>query len=291
MGRPKWARTMDNEVGIFEARPNKAQLKVLREWLDSMPIMADRKANFRSFGRDFSDGTIAARIIKFYLPRLIEVHNYPAAHSHHGKVSNWSVLNRKVLSRHLDLTLPSNVIEDLVSGKEETINGFLINLNKAIIKQLASDEKIILDEPYVQRAAQLIEIPNNEKVINNESNTSNAKYTQLDEKEDKEIIDEFKAMSNNEIIEEAEKLLKPFDGYPYCRIEPGTPLSELNLAFMENDAVRILMEKEAALATSLDVMRNLSQQLRILLNIQEKKSDILKKLRLDDIKAKLRHAE
>ena len=60
---------------------------------------------------------------------------------------------------------------------------------------------------------------------------------------------------------------------------------------MENDAVRILMEKEAALATSLDVMRNLSQQLRILLNIQEKKSDILKKLRLDDIKAKLRHAE
>ena len=177
-----------------------------------MPIMADRKANFRSFGRDFSDGTIAARIIKFYLPRLIEVHNYPAAHSHHGKVSNWSVLNRKVLSRHLDLTLPSNVIEDLVSGKEETINGFLINLNKAIIKQLASDEKIILDEPYVQRAAQLIEIPNNEKVINNESNTSNAKYTQLDEKEDKEIIDEFKAMSNNEIIEEAEKLLKPFDG-------------------------------------------------------------------------------
>ena len=100
----------------------------------------------------------------------------------------------------------------MVSGKEETINGFLINLNKAIIKQLASDEKIILDEPYVQRAAQLIEIPNNEKVINNESNTSNAKYTQLDEKDDKDIIEEFKAMSNNEIIEEAERLLKPFDG-------------------------------------------------------------------------------
>ena len=189
---------------------------MLREWLDSMPIFGDRKANFRSFGRDFSDGTIAARIIKFYLPRLIEVHNYPAAHSHHGKVSNWSVLNRKVLSRHLELTLPSNIIEDLVSGKEETINGFLINLNKAIIKQLASDEKIILDEPYVQRAAQLIEIPNNEKVINNESNTSNqVKYTQLDEKDDKDIIEEFKAMSNNEIIEEAERLLKPFDGLAF----------------------------------------------------------------------------
>ena len=67
-------------------------------------------------------------------------------------------------------------------------------------------------------------------------------------------------------------------GYPYCRIEPGTPLSELNLAFMENDGIRILMEKEAALATSLDVMRNLSQQLRILLNIQAKKEDVLKKI-------------
>ena len=64
-------------------------------------------------------------------------------------------------------------------------------------------------------------------------------------------------------------------------------MSELNLAFMENDGIRILMEKEAALATSLDVMRNLSQQLRILLNIQAKKEDVLKKIRLDEIKKKL----
>lgn len=56
---------------------------------------------------------------------------------------------------------------------------------------------------------------------------------------------------------------------------------------MENDGIRILMEKEAALATSLDVMRNLSQQLRILLNIQAKKEDVLKKIRLDEIKKKL----
>ena len=47
------------------------------------------------------------------------------------------------------MPIPSNIIEDLVNGKEDVINGFLINLNKAIIKQLAHDEKVILDEARV----------------------------------------------------------------------------------------------------------------------------------------------
>lgn len=47
------------------------------------------------------------------------------------------------------MPIPSNIIEDLVSGKEDVINGFLINLNKAIIRQLAHDEKVILDEARV----------------------------------------------------------------------------------------------------------------------------------------------
>ena len=66
-------------------------------------------------------------------------------------------------------------------------------------------------KPYVQRIAQLVEIPNADKVINNESNTSNT-YPILEDKDDNDIIEEFKRMNNDEIIQEAEKLLKPFEG-------------------------------------------------------------------------------
>ena len=47
---------------------------------------------------------------------------------------------------------------------------------------------------------------------------------------------------------------KPFSGFPYCTIDAGIPLSHLNLAFMETDNIKILMEKEAALAASLEGM-------------------------------------
>ena len=48
-------------------------------------------------------------------------------------------------------------------------------------------------------------------MINNESNTSNA-YPILEDKDDKDIIEEFQRMDNEELILEAEKLLKPFEG-------------------------------------------------------------------------------
>ena len=48
-------------------------------------------------------------------------------------------------------------------------------------------------------------------MINNESNTSNA-YPILEDKDDKDIIEEFQRMDNEDLIQEAEKLLKPFEG-------------------------------------------------------------------------------
>ena len=121
----------------------------------------------------------------------------------------------------------------------------------------------------------------------------------MEEKEDNQIIQEFKQMTSEQIIQEAEKMLKPFQGksrlksftyssvlhdfdqnldFPYCKIKPGRPLSELNLAFMENDSVRILMEKEAALAASLDTLKNLSEQFKILIGIKNQKIETLARL-------------
>ena len=47
---------------------------------------------------------------------------------------------------------------------------------------------------------------------------------------------------------------------------------------MENDSVRILMEKEAALAASLDTLKNLSEQFKILIGIKNQKIETLARL-------------
>ena len=56
-------------------------------------------------------------------------------------------------------------------------------------------------------------------MINNESNTSNT-YPILEDKDDNDIIEEFKRMNNDEIIQEAEKLLKPFEGSIFDKLYP-----------------------------------------------------------------------
>ena len=44
-----------------------------------------------------SSAVIAAEIIRFYLPRLVEVHNYVPSHNIKQKTTNWKTLNRKYI--------------------------------------------------------------------------------------------------------------------------------------------------------------------------------------------------
>lgn len=39
---------------------------------------------------------MVAEILKFYWPKLIDLHNYVPANSLSNKISNWETLNRKV---------------------------------------------------------------------------------------------------------------------------------------------------------------------------------------------------
>lgn len=41
---------------------------------------------------------MVAEIIKYYWPKIIDVHNYVPASSLAYKISNWELLNRKVIS-------------------------------------------------------------------------------------------------------------------------------------------------------------------------------------------------
>ncbi|XP_069488359.1 sperm flagellar protein 1 [Ambystoma mexicanum] len=81
----------------------------LYAWVDDVPLSRPK----RNMARDFSDGVLAAEIVKYYFPKLVEMHNYVPANSVQQKLSNWTILNRKVLSR-LNFSVPEDVIRKIV---------------------------------------------------------------------------------------------------------------------------------------------------------------------------------
>lgn len=63
-------------------------------WVDEIPLSRPK----RSIARDFSDGILAAEVVAFYFPKLVQMHNYSAANSAAQKHYNWNTLNRKVIA-------------------------------------------------------------------------------------------------------------------------------------------------------------------------------------------------
>ncbi|XP_078311852.1 sperm flagellar protein 1-like isoform X5 [Crassostrea virginica] len=93
-----------------------AELEQLYTWIDSIPLSRPKK----NIARDFSDGVMAAEIVQYYLPQLIQLHNYTQASSSSQKKENWLLLNRKVFKK-LNFELSEQLIRDLVDAKPGTI--------------------------------------------------------------------------------------------------------------------------------------------------------------------------
>ena len=72
-----------------------SQLMTVYEWIDSIPLSREKK----NMTRDFSDGVLAAEILKHYYPKLVELHNYPSTFNTKQKLSNWNTLCIKVLKK------------------------------------------------------------------------------------------------------------------------------------------------------------------------------------------------
>merc|ERR1719192_710356 len=253
-------------------------------------LVKEKKKGFRSIGRDFADGVRVAKIIKCYFPRIIEIHNYSQTSSTHGKVSNWAILNRKFLTKHFEITLQQNMIDQLVTGNENMVQQFLIKLNKAIIKKMTSEEMLVPDEqasPYSSpfsspRKVAPINIPSSNEMSVTSVPASSVGICQNDiidnlhepfmEKESEKYLKaEYEKLDTETLLIRAEELRKPFEGFPYCNIKAGRPLSELNLAFMSDDCIRVLVEKEAALAASLEALEDLQFHVQTLLSIKQNK--------------------
>ena len=121
---------MNNEQDDIES-----ELMYIYEWVDSIELSRPKK----NIARDFSDGVLLAEIIKNYLPRLVDLHNYPSCSNSKHKESNWNVLNNKVLKR-IGIKLTKKEISDIIKCEHLAIEHLLqrvynvlqgkINMNK-----------------------------------------------------------------------------------------------------------------------------------------------------------------
>ncbi|KAK2523428.1 hypothetical protein Q9966_012082 [Columba livia] len=104
-----------------------AELRALYGWLDNVPLSRPR----RNIARDFSDGVLAAEVVKFFFPAMVQLHSYVPASSTPQKLANWGHLNRKVLSK-LNFSIPADMIREVVQCRPGTVEQVLLLLRQKI---------------------------------------------------------------------------------------------------------------------------------------------------------------
>jgi hypothetical protein len=103
------------------------ELMLIYEWIDSIPLSKQKK----NIARDFSDGKLLAEVIKYYLPKMVDINNYPSSLNTNQKNNNWVTLNNKVLKK-ININLSKNEINNIISCKNYAIENLLIRVYKAI---------------------------------------------------------------------------------------------------------------------------------------------------------------
>ena len=105
------------------------QLMTVYEWIDTIPLSREKK----NMARDFCDGVLTAEIIKFYYPKLVELHNYPNVSSTKQKLTNWNTLKMKVLKK-INFIITQEEINEIVNAKPKAIEKLLYRLYNVIVK-------------------------------------------------------------------------------------------------------------------------------------------------------------
>ena len=176
---------LDNE-GQEQTEEN--DVMYIYEWVDSIQLSRPKK----NIARDFCDCVLVAEIIKHYLPRLVDLHNYPSASSTMQKTTNWNTLNTKVLKK-IGVKMTKQEINDIITCKPLAIEHLLQRIYDAIQNQINSNNN---------------EEGNNNNMVRPSNGNAERLKKILEEKESNinqlhEIIDvlEMKLKSSNEMQE------------------------------------------------------------------------------------------
>uniref|UniRef100_A0A8C3ANW7 Sperm flagellar 1 n=1 Tax=Cyclopterus lumpus TaxID=8103 RepID=A0A8C3ANW7_CYCLU len=124
---------------------NEEELQALYAWIDGISLSRPK----RHITRDFSDGVMAAEVVKHFFPKLVDLHNYIPANSTPQKLSNWNLLNRKVFSK-LNFHVPEDTVKRIVLSTAGVIEPVLGALREKIEKKLEHPTENILDLEYYE---------------------------------------------------------------------------------------------------------------------------------------------
>ncbi len=121
-------------------------------------------------------GILVAEIIRYYLPDLVEMHNYTPANSLQQKKANWGILNKKVLT-NFGLDLPDVIIAGLSNCKPGLIEVLLFNLRLKIDEELELQQKMQQQQILTPRQSSLSHLTTTSKsnqniLLSNRSNKS-----------------------------------------------------------------------------------------------------------------------
>ncbi|KAM7408812.1 hypothetical protein PAMA_002505 [Pampus argenteus] len=107
------------------------ELQDLYAWIDTIPLSRPK----RHITRDFSDGVMAAEVVKYFFPKLVDLHNYIPANSTQQKLSNWNLLNRKVFSK-LSFHVCEDTVKKIVLSNVGVVEPVLSALREKIDKKV-----------------------------------------------------------------------------------------------------------------------------------------------------------
>ncbi|XP_068800032.1 sperm flagellar protein 1 isoform X2 [Struthio camelus] len=243
--------------------PGEESLQALYRWVDAIPLSRPK----RNMARDFSDAgprpppassssapsVLAAEVVKFYFPKLVDLHSYVPASATQQKLSNWGHLNRKVLSK-LNFCIPDDMIRKIVQCRPGLVEQVLILLRQKIEeKQKQSKVTSGLDQELGVRAAL-------EQISYLETGYSS----------------KVKSPAGGDCAREslgADRLKKSHHGY--AQTSPGDSTFRLQLA-----------EREQALLLAQETIQILQMKVRRLEQLVH-----LKNIRIDDLSQRLQEAE
>ncbi|KAK2921934.1 sperm flagellar protein 1 [Channa argus] len=122
---------------------NEDELQELYAWIDKIPLSRPK----RHITRDFSDGVMAAEVVKYFFPKFVDLHNYIPANATPQKLSNWNLLNRKVFSK-LNFNIPEETVKRIILNTAGVIEPVLSALREKIEEKLEHTTDNIMDVEY-----------------------------------------------------------------------------------------------------------------------------------------------
>lgn len=127
------------------------ELMSIYEWVDSVPLSRPKKNIARDFcdaGKSRNKLVMMAELIKFHLPRLVEIHNYSAASSTQQKLYNWNTLNKKVLKK-LGIQLSKKEIDAIINYEQMAVESVLKVIYRKVINLIIQIQEYKINDGNV----------------------------------------------------------------------------------------------------------------------------------------------